>query len=249
MISFEDTTSGCNGSSDSMLEVVKEGMLTPRRRSSSSLNRPLPISNLELVPDSPRKDGSALGSFMIHLLNDAISISDRQDDDDVDDAEKSAAEYYVKEACDVLADIDACDTTGTSKSASNKNDQFIVISDNARLPFQEDQLRKFEYASGNTSPKRGVSRRYSERAEMKRETRWSSLNARNPTSAGLTLPLRRNSSIEFDYANLPMPKNLAGRQQRQLQGALDASPKSSEKKSAPTDTIPTYPRSRRRSSA
>jgi hypothetical protein len=180
---------------------------------------------------------------MIHLLNDAIVISDRHSK--VDEGKKTVTEADEK---DETGDEVGCTSTITNPIQKPQN-EFIVISDNARLPFQEDHQLKFTASTDRPE------RRFSERAEMKRETRWSSLNASNPTSAGLTLPLRHKSSVtpSFDYSNLPLPKVV--HQRNVSDDDSDKSQLLSRTNKTPThmslsnDTIPTYPRSRRRSSA
>ena len=249
MISWQDS----NGSSSQ--EVGKESdklsplSTSPQPTVTSILTTPLPnMQKLELVADGPRpRNASALGSFMIHLLNDAIVISDRHNDSD-----DAAGKKGMKDATDEDSDIDSVSETtpdAACKPAIPQN-EFIVISDNARLPFQESshQLKL-------TSPR--PERRYSERAEMKRETRWSSLNQSNPNSAGLTLPLRsKPRTSSFDYSNLPMPKSLQ-RRSESSEGKISPPPRppkspspSQKKKTLSNDTIPTYPRYQsRRSSA
>jgi hypothetical protein len=175
---------------------------------------------LELVEDSPNTTnhaGSALGSFMAHLLNDALIVADNPGDQREDRIHKQEKSF---------------NNLSNEKNDSRchnrcNNKELVVVSDNAKLPFQ-----------GKTHPNRRCPQRsYSDRAEIIRETRWSTLNARNPRCAGLTAPVRSDS---LDAYTLQSPK-IEGRS-TENKGRTH---KDSQKKMFSADTIPSYPYHRR----
>jgi len=183
---------------------------------------------LELVVDhedncsDDRGDSSALGTFMSNLLNSALLIVDNKEGDC-----SSSEDVVTSPAATAIATNEEKPTTKNLAGAR----EFVLVSDNAKLPFQEGR-RRFR----RDRPER----RYSERAEAKRETRWSSLNGHSPRCAGLTVPTRQSS---MDYSNLPMP-TIPGRK-----GTDSSFHAVSPKSRSFADTMPTYPRCRRRSSA
>jgi hypothetical protein len=168
-------------------------------------------------------DSSALEDFMGRLLSSALLIVDSDDDDDGDDC------------CEEKFNDSDSASDASSTPSLQEDKELVIVHDNARLPYQMER-RNIRI----DRPERS----YSERAETKRETRWSSLNGKNPRCAGLTLPSRtRTGSI--DYSNLPMPSMVGGTRRT----AKSSSSSSPTKPTIVVDTVPTYPRGRRRCSA
>jgi hypothetical protein len=108
---------------------------------------------------------------------------------------------------------------------SQCGDKFVVVTDNAKIPFQKQEERPLP----TILPHLQI-RRFSDRAggSCKRDERWSSLNEHSPDCAGLTRPSRSSSfdmslslhlppsvparqHVVMDYSNIPMPRITSGR--------------------------------------
>ncbi|KAG7354325.1 hypothetical protein IV203_003681 [Nitzschia inconspicua] len=180
---------------------------------------------LDLVEDSPstkHRSGSALGRFMAHLLSDALLVVDHSSD-----WHMCTSEELQDEPQDRVSNGDRLHNT------QNKSKDFVLVNDNARLPCRGTRSSSFRRSN--------LHRSLSERTETKRDSRWGGLDAQNDCVAGLTAPIRNNS---WDYSNIRMPSMPCA--SLSINGSAH---KVAPKIVFPVDMSPTYPRSRRRSSA
>jgi hypothetical protein len=168
--------------------------------------------------DHPAGCGTALGDFMGQLLNSALLIVDEKGTDDGVSDDKN--HHEEKDDDDI---------------PNQEDKEYVVVHDNAKLPFQVERRKirrdRFE-------------RQYSERAESKRETRWSSIG-RNQRCAGLTIPSR---SCCINYSSHPAPSAPAQTRDKLLATVAKSTPRTPTESVNIVDTVPTHPRCKRRCS-